>query len=183
MCRDISWNIYIYIYKPWLQGRSTVHRRATTSGAWAFATTWGCPRNTPPRNRTSLPVPRRWASRYRGPTCRGLSAFPACPDARRAGRGGREEGCNNDRYSYLRNSLVLSRVLFFFFLLFVRAFLGTRIKRVQSVYVHVYSVNRHTDTYGGIIPNFTSSNSAGFETRSPFFRFFCCFCIVRARGM
>lgn len=80
----------------------------------------------------------------------------------------------------------LSRSLegaFFFFLLFVRAFLGTRIKRVQSVYVHVYSVNRHTDTYGGIIPNFTSSNSAGFETRSPFFRFFCCFCIVRARGM
>lgn len=72
---------------------------------------------------------------------------------------------------------------FFFFLLFVRAFLGTRIKRVQSVYVHVCSVNRHTDTYGGIIPNFTSSNSAGFETRSPFFRFFCCFCIVRARGM
>lgn len=80
----------------------------------------------------------------------------------------------------------LSRSLegaFFFFLLFVRAFLGTRIKRVQSVYVHVYSVNRHTDTYGGIIPNFTSSNSAGFETRSPFFRFFCCFCIVRVRGM
>ena len=118
----ISWcivkYIYMYIYKPWLQGRSTVHRRATTSGAWAFATTWGCPRNTPPRNRTSLPVPRRWASLYRGPTCRGLSAFPACPDARRAGRGGREEGCNNDRYSYLRNSLVLSRVLFFFFFFF-----------------------------------------------------------------
>lgn len=85
----------------------------------------------PPRNQTSLPVPRPSASRYRGPTCRGLSAFPACPDARRAGRGGREEGCNNDRYSYLRNSLVLSKVRIFF--LFV-LFLGTHIKkRVQSV--------------------------------------------------
>lgn len=125
-------------YEPWLAERSTVRRTATTSGAWASATTWACPRNTPPRSRTSLPIPPRSASRYQGPTCRGLSAFPACPDARRAGRGGREgDATTIDRYSYLRKSLALSRgafcIFFLVFSLFGFVLSSGQIKRVQSV--------------------------------------------------